>query len=145
LTFDRACSWLLYTSIFFTLFGVVVAVAPNFPPLAVWTSAVDSHFFPKGPEPNAMALRAFMMAPLGGTIAACYLLQTLVVAYAFRRRERWAWHAVLWSTLLWFVVDSGMSVLHGAYFNVYLINIFPLIVFGIPLFATRSRAGWGEG
>ncbi len=43
LTFDRACSWLLYTSIVFTLFGVVVAVAPNFPPLAVWTSAVNSH------------------------------------------------------------------------------------------------------
>ena len=31
-----------------------------------------------------------------------------------------------------------MSVLHGAYFNIYMINIFPLILFGIPLFATRS-------
>ncbi|MFP6654063.1 MAG: hypothetical protein VCB25_00445 [Myxococcota bacterium] len=34
-----------------------------------------------------------------------------------------------------------MSVLHGAYFNVMLINLMPLVVFGIPLVATRSSFG----
>ena len=79
-----------------------------------------------------------MMAPLGATIAGFYLLQSLVVAHAFRAREKWAWRAILGSTLIWFVVDSAMSAYHGAYFNIYLINILPLFVFGIPLYATRG-------
>ena len=81
-----------------------------------------------------------MMAPLGATIAGFYLLQVFIVAYAFRQRQPWAWYAIFSSTLLWFVVDSGMSLLHGAYFNVFMINLFPLGLFGIPLFATRSMA-----
>ncbi len=140
MTFDRWCAWLLYSSVFFAFFGVTVALAPGFPFLLPWTAAVDAHFFPHGPDAGGSALRAFMMAPLGGTIAAYYLLQSLVVAHAFRAREKWAWRAILWSTLIWFVVDSGMSALHGAYFNIYLINIFPLLIFGIPLYATRDMA-----
>ena len=31
-----------------------------------------------------------------------------------------------------------MSAYHGAYFNIYLINIFLLLIFGIPLYATRG-------
>jgi len=58
-----------------------------------------------------------------------------VIAVPFRKREAWAWHAVVWSTLLWFVVDSTMSAIAGAYFNIYLM---PLVVCGIPLAATRS-------
>ena len=138
MTFDRWCNWLLYSSIFFTVFGVTVAVAPGFPFLAPWTAAVDAHFFPHGPDSGGSALRAFMMAPLGATIAGFYLLQSLVVAHAFRAREKWAWRAILGSTLIWFVVDSAMSAYHGAYFNIYLINIFLLLIFGIPLYATRG-------
>ncbi|MGB3049904.1 MAG: hypothetical protein WBB42_02835 [Polyangiales bacterium] len=46
--------------------------------------------------------------------------------------------ALLWPMLLWFCVDSTVSALHGAYFNIYLINLVPLVVFGVPLMATRS-------
>ena len=80
------------------------------------------------------------MGPLGGTIAGSYLMQAFVVAIPFKRRERWAWHAIAWSTLLWFALDSLVSAFHGAYFNIYLINLMPLVIFGIPLFATRSMA-----
>jgi hypothetical protein len=138
MNFDRWTQWLLYASVFFVVFGIVVAIAPNLPLLAIWTAKADALFFPQRIHPNASALRAFMMGPLGATVAGSYLLQSFVVTFAFRRGEAWAWHAILWSTLLWLTVDTAVSVLHGAYFNIYLINIFPLIVFGIPLFATRS-------
>ncbi len=138
MTFDRWCQWLLYLSGFFAILGTIIAIAPNFPLLAFWNMTVESAFFPDRIHPNASALRAFMLGPLGATIAGSYLLQCFVIAYAFRKREAWAWHAILWSTLFWFAIDSLMSVLHGAYFNIYMINIFPLILFGIPLFATRS-------
>ena len=140
MTFERWCDWLLYASGFFVVFGVVAAIAPDRPPLSLWSHAVDAAYSSGEPHPSGQALRRFMMAPLGATIAGCYLLQVFIVAYAFRQRQPWAWYAIFSSTLLWFVVDSGMSLVHGAYFNVFMINLFPLVLFGIPLFATRSMA-----
>lgn len=61
-----------------------------------------------------------------------------------RKRRTWprehemSLPALLWPMLLWFCVDSTVSALHGAYFNIYLINLVPLVVFGVPLMATRS-------
>ncbi|MGI9173964.1 MAG: hypothetical protein ACR2GR_01415 [Rhodothermales bacterium] len=64
------------------------------------------------------------------------MLQAFIAAIPFRRGERWAWQAVLRGTLVWFVVDSAVSLWHGATFNVYLVNLVPVLVFGLPLGAT---------
>jgi len=137
--------WLLGASVFFVVFGIAAALAPDSFLFAVWIGQIDRTFF--GSEvlggvitPEAKAMRGFLMGPLGGTIAGSYLIQVFVVAVPFARREAWAWHALLWPMLLWFCVDSLVSGLHGAWFNIYMINLMPLVVFGIPLFATRSIA-----
>ncbi len=144
MSFERWCQWLLYASIFFVVFGVLTAIAPDFWLIGAWSAKVDAVFFPVRVHPNASTMRAFMMVPLGATIAGTYILQCFVVAIPFRKREPWAWHAILWSTLAWFVLDSGLSIFHGAAFNVYTVNIAPLILFGIPLVATRSMARGGN-
>ncbi|MEL6615822.1 MAG: hypothetical protein AAFQ43_08795, partial [Bacteroidota bacterium] len=87
--------------------------------------------------PEAAAFRAFVMGPLGGTIAGSYALQAFIAAVPFARRERWAWWATLVGMLVWFVTDSTLSISHGAAFNVLQINLMPLLVFGPPLAATR--------
>lgn len=137
--------WLLAASLFFTVFGIAAALAPDSILFSIWIGQIDRTFF--GSEafggvitPEAKAMRGFLMGPLGGTIAGNYLIQVFVVCVPFARREAWAWHAVLWPMLLWFCVDSLVSGLHGAWFNIFLINLTPLFVFGIPLFATRSIA-----
>lgn len=130
--------WLVIASVFFCAFGVVVAVFPDAFFLALWTDAVANTFY-GGTEPEAAAhFRSFMMGPLGGTIAGSYVLQTFVAAIPFARREPWAWWATLSAMLLWFIVDSSLSLLHGAAFNVWMINAMPLLIFLPPLIATRS-------
>jgi len=130
--------WLLFASIFFTVFGIAAAVAPHSGLFELWIVEVDQRFFDSSISPQARAMRGFLMGPLGGTIAGSYMMQAFIVAFPFKRRERWAWHALLWPMLLWFCVDSTVSALHGAYFNIYLINLVPLVIFGVPLLATRS-------
>ncbi|MGE0706760.1 MAG: hypothetical protein AB7N76_06105 [Planctomycetota bacterium] len=129
---------LLGLSCFFTVFGVLAAVAPEAPWFQPWIAAMDQAFCPAGVSPEAAALRRFLMGPLGGTMAGSYLLTAFVVAGPFHRREAWAWHAVLWSTLLWFVVDSSVSLWRGAAFNVWMINVVPVVLYGVPLAATRG-------
>jgi len=137
MAFESWCRYMLGASLFFVLFGVVAAVASNTCLFEFWTVRIDEAFFGGRVPTEALEMRGFLMGPLGGTIAGSYLLQAFVVAVPFRRRERWAWHAVLWGMLLWFVVDSSVSAWHGAYFNIVMINLMPLIVFGPALYATR--------
>jgi len=138
MAFESWRRWILFGSVFFTIFGVVAAVAPHSVVFEIWINGVDRVFFEGRIPPQARAMRGFLMGPLGGTIAGSYLMQTFIVAVPFKRRESWAWHAMVWPMLLWFCVDSTVSALHGAYFNIYLINLVPLLVFGVPLVATRS-------
>lgn len=138
MAFESWRRWILVSSVFFTIFGVVAAVAVHSGLFEPWIQGVDRVFFEGRITPQARAMRGFLMGPLGGTIAGSYLMQTFIVAVPFKRRERWAWHAMAWPLLLWFCVDSAVSAFHGAYFNVYLINLVPLVVFGVPLMATRS-------
>ena len=138
MTFARWCQWLFYASLLFAALGFVVAVAPNLGWVGTWSAQVDAHFFPERIHPNAIAERSFLRAILGATIAGMYILQAFVVAFPFRNREAWAWYAIAGSNLAWFVLDSGLSVLHGLTFNIYTVNLFPLFILGIPLLATRS-------
>jgi hypothetical protein len=141
MAFEPWRRWIFFFSVFFTVFGVVAAVAPDSALFEIWINEVDRVFFEGRISPQGRAMRGFLMGPLGGTIAGSYLMQIFIVAVPFKRRERWAWHALFWPMLLWFCVDSAVSVLHGAYFNIYLINLVPLVVFGVPLVATWSMLG----
>ena len=84
---------------FFTIFGVVAAVAPDFTLFEIWIKGIDRVFFEGRISPQGRAMRGFLMGPLGGTIAGSYLMQIFIVAVPFKRRERWAWHALLLSML----------------------------------------------
>lgn len=130
--------WLLVVSILFTIVGIVIAIFPNSILFDHHTKAIEETFF-QGKLSNDLAnFRSFLFAPIGGTIAGYFLLQSFIVWKPFKRREKWAWHAISFSLLLWFAIDSGMSIYHGAYFNVWMINIWTFILVGIPLLMTKN-------
>lgn len=120
--------WLLGSSAFFVLFGIASAVVGSIPPASLWGEWIAEHFF-AGPMPAAaQTMFDFMRGPLGGTMAALYVLQTALVAIPVRRGERWASIAIVLATVVWFCVDSGVSISHGAWFNVWRVNLSALIV-----------------
>lgn len=128
--------WLLSVSIGFGLFGLLVAVWPFAAPLAFWHTSTDAVFHGGLPSDESLAFRSFILGPLGATIAGFYVLQAFIVWQPFRRRERWAWMAIAAATLLWFTVDSAVSIVHGAWFNVLMINLTTLVLVGLPLAMT---------
>lgn len=138
MTFKFWHRWLLAVSIATVLVGLVIAFFPDSPVFDAHTAAIEEAFFDGTMPGEAGELRAFLFAPIGGTIAGYFLMQSIVVWGPFRRRERWAWHAVLWPMLLWFCVDSALSIAHGAFFNVWMINIWTLVLVGLPLLMTRG-------
>ena len=129
--------WLLGASVLFGAFGLAVALWPDASWLALWTDAVADAFYDGAEPADAAAFRRFVLGPLGATMAGSYLLQAAIAAVPFARRERWAWSATLGALAVWFVTDSALSMAHGAAFNVWTINVVPVLAFAPPLVATR--------
>ncbi|MCA9520317.1 MAG: hypothetical protein KC609_05070, partial [Myxococcales bacterium] len=62
-----------------------------------------------------------------------------LVVVGFRHRERWAWRGATASLLLWFAIESTLSAVHGAWFNIYLIDLMPLVSVGTLLILARGE------
>jgi hypothetical protein len=137
-TFRFWYKWLLAVSFLNMIMGIIIALFPGSFLFEAHTEALSKTFF-EGVLPwQAELMRRFFFGIIGGTIAGYFLLQTLIVLFPFRNGERWAWHAVFWAILLWFMIDSTLSILHGAFFNVWMINIPSLLLTLIPLLFTHS-------
>lgn len=125
--------WLLSFSILFVVVGIAIALFPEAAFFDHHTTQIERAFFGGAITEEGARLRAFLLGPLGGTIAGYFLLQVFIVWGPFQRREPWAWHAILWSLLLWFGIDSTMSIRHGAAFNVWMVNLGTLVPIGLAL------------
>ena len=52
--------------------------------------------------------------------------------------ERWAWNAIAWPSVGWYIIDTTFSIAHGAWGNV-LLNTGTALMFGVPLLASRRH------
>lgn len=131
---------LMALSVFFVGFGIATALLGSLPPASIWGSWVGQHIY-GGPMPErGQALFDFMRGPLGGTMAGFYMLQCVLVAIPMRRGERWAAVAIVGGTATWFAVDTAASIAHGAWFNVWLINVPAALLTALSIWAwCRAR------
>ena len=119
--------------------GVVVALAGTGLMFAMWrTAAADSFYGAETLPASISELVGLTLGILGGSIAGKW-----VAAWAIARRyaqtgSPWMWRALVAGLLGWFAVDSGFSLGLGATFNVWMINVLPLAVFGVPALAGPS-------
>ncbi|MEI8267658.1 MAG: hypothetical protein WCI59_18170 [Betaproteobacteria bacterium] len=74
-----------------------------------------------------------------GAVMAGWMMVIIVLARGpFRAGERWAWQAMAWPLLGWYVIDTAFSMAHGVWGNV-LLNTGTGLMFGVPLLASRRH------
>jgi hypothetical protein len=134
--------WLIAANAMTVGIGLVAAFASNIILLRPWNAGIEATYFNGNPlPPEVLMMKNWLLGVVGGTIVGFHLLMIFIAAYPFAKREKWAYNA-LWAGLLgWFCIDSGMSAFYGAYFNIYLINAFALLLIGLPLVMTRKAFG----
>jgi len=138
-------NWLFIVSIANLFIGILVAFFPNSFLFSFYTEAIAETFFSGLISDQHKELQSFLFGIIGGTVAGYFVLQTFIVLFPFYRREPWAWYAILIAILTWFVIDSGLSFYHSAAFNVWMINIWPMILICIPLIMTYRNFFPKEG
>jgi hypothetical protein len=129
--------WLVYSSIVFALFGVVFAVYGNNPLFRPYNDALARIFWNSDAIPEDIEpFRAFIFAPLGGTIACCYILLAYIARYPFGNKELWARNSIIIAFGVWIILDSGVCLYYHVFFQVWLINLFSFMVKALPLLFT---------
>ncbi len=131
--------WLTYANIMIVGVGILLAFAGNsffFDIHNSYTKAVffDGQAFPQ----EALYLKNWLFGIIGGTIVGFHTLVIMISENAFKQKEKWAYRALWYGLLSWFVIDSSISIYYQAMYNVVLINLFALVLIGIPLIMTRK-------
>lgn len=130
--------WLLIASAVFGAMGAAWTVIGSFDPFGLYTGLLAQALWGRAQlTPEAQQMFEFMVVPLGATMAGYFVLAFMIVHHAFPRRERWAYWTVVTALAVWFVLDSTFSVLHGAVFNVWLVNVPCIVIMGLPLVMLR--------
>jgi hypothetical protein len=87
---------------------------------------------------EALRYTRFVYGVLGAVMFGWALALWFIVTGPLRQRQRWAWNAVAFSMLGWFLVDSSLSLLSG-YGENAILNLAFGVMFAVPLYFMRRE------
>lgn len=131
--------WLLVVGIVVSVFGVMMGLLSGTPLFDLFNRQIDPAFW--GTNAVGDAARQFQQwvyGVWGATIAGWGIVLTHIARYPFNRKERWSWNCLVFGLLVWFVLDTSLSVFHKVYFNAAF-NTTLLILAGLPVVLTRKE------
>jgi len=131
--------WLLFVGVYLVFLGLFLAFFNqsslmnllfnnNINP-AFWGSNVSEEIIVK--------FQSWIYGVLGATITGWGIFLVFIVHYPFRNLELWSWNCILTGIVIWFIVDTAISIHFGVSFNV-LFNIVLLFMIGFPLVFSRK-------
>ncbi len=136
----RLIAALLLACAGFVLVGLAAAWLHDGPLFAPYRDALARRFWGGGEPPAQLGgVLALLFGVTGGTVAGKWVMHAAIIAFAVRAGERWAWRASVAGLASWFVVDSAVSLWRDAAFNVWMINLVPVVALA-PLLL-RARGG----
>lgn len=110
------------------------------PLLAPWRETLVRWAYGAAEIPSSDAdLAGLLLGISGGSIAGKWIVHALVARGPLAEGEAWARDLTLRGLSAWFFADSIASLAVGASFNVWMINLVPVALVGIPLVLCWTR------
>lgn len=131
--------WLTLANIMTLVVGLILAFAGNSFVFKIHNSYTQNVFFNgEAITGDMLQFKNWMFGIIGGTIVGFHTLMIFISENAFKKKEKWAYRAMVFALLFWFFIDSGISIYTGALYNVVIINLVALFLIGLPLVMTRK-------
>jgi hypothetical protein len=132
-----ALAWLQIVLVGVFLYSLVLVFAGR-------TAGSLFALFGFGPDESidTSAVRDYLRLPLmvlGAVMAGWSILMIQMVRGPLREGSRWAWLMLVQSLAMWFLLDTGMSLVLGHPTHA-LFNIPFAVMLGVPLLSLRSSA-----
>lgn len=136
LNHKTATNYLRIASLFFCIAGIYWAVSGQFDPFGLYKSAFTEKFLGLENIQKEVDLTfTFLLGPLGATCAGYFLMQYFIATYAYSKKEKWAYFAIIIPFSVWFILDTIICLYLGAYFNIYFANL-PALAAMLPVYFT---------
>lgn len=130
--------WLMVAAFTMSTFGVLMVLFVGTPLFGGLTEQIDQAFWPSGATAAGLLdYQEWVYGAWGATVTGFGLLAALVGGNAFARKERWARDALAVALLLWYLIDTIISLTSHVWVNAAL-NTVVLALFALPLAFT-----WG--
>ncbi len=130
--------WLVAVSISLILSGLYTSFFKSTSLDGPFRLFIDSVFWKDGSVTSgSMPFGAFVYSVWGAAIVMWGTQLWFICKFAFKKKEPWAWWAILVSTLLWFFIAAGFSVYYGAFLNA-IGDLVYMALLVLPLGMTRS-------
>jgi len=132
--------WLFGFGLYLTAFGLLLSffghsTLMNF----VFNNQIDPVFWGLTRLPdNTERFQAWIYGVLGAVISGWGILISFIAYYPFKAKERWAWNCIATGLIVWFIIDTVISVYYHVGFNVFINIVFLLFVL-LPLLFTRKH------
>jgi hypothetical protein len=131
--------WLWVVTVLITLFGIGMALSSATAPFEWGDQQINAVFWPDPQVTGPTAdFQHWIYGVLGATMAGWGCCMIFIVSYPFKAREPWAWNCITTGVLLWFLIDTPVSLYFQVYFNVALNTVILVVVF-LPLALTRRH------
>lgn len=131
--------WLLVLGVFIVVFGIGMALLNNTPVFELLDNQINPVFWNQEPLPQPTeAFQNFIYGVLGATMAGWGVFIAFIAHHPFREKAQWAWNCLLVGMLIWYLVDTLISLNAQVYFNATF-NTILLVLVGLPLAFSRKH------
>ena len=86
---------------------------------------------------NSKRFQAWVYGVLGAMICGWGIFVSFIAYYPFKAKQKWAWECIGAGFIVWFVIDTVISIYYQVGFNL-VINIAFLLFVLLPLLFTRK-------
>jgi hypothetical protein len=128
--------WLLAVGILIAGFGIVMALAAGTPLFDIFNRQIDPAFWAGAVDGATRQYQHWIYGVWGATIAGWRIFLAYVIRHPFAKKERWAWECVAVGLVVWYILDTSLSLYYGVFFNVAF-NSLLLVAAAVPLMLTR--------
>jgi len=111
--------WLLTVAVLITVFGLFTAFFNQTPAFdLLFNRQINPVFWGlEAIDGEAQAFQAWAYGVMGATVAGWGISLAYIAQYPFKNRERWTRNCLVISLLVWYTMDTGISVAFRAYYN----------------------------
>lgn len=125
--------WLFVVAVVIAVFGVLMAFLNQTAVFEVFNREINFVFWPTGEVGREVPeFQSWVYGVWGATVAGMGIFAAYVAHYPFARKEKWARQCLAVGTVVWFVLDTSISLAFGVVFNA-LFNTVIFLLIVVPL------------
>lgn len=137
--FSFCIKWLQMMAVILCLLGISLAFLGK-TPIFYWLFFAQPYppFFELETfTEQVVLLGAWNGAMAGSAYTFTGILMLLIFTYAFPKKEKWAYYAIMAGLCIWYAINAGFTVYYKVYFKVIIDTVFFLPVI-IPLIIMKK-------